>query len=113
MAICSPYAGPALIERSEKNDQGGLLADMFRAAQDRAGTILTRENFDPRWMKQFQRQMRRIGEMSPYNWDELTAYYQKKGWLGKLDECARTGPRGLWRGRVPCQVVAGAREEAW
>ena len=86
MAICSPYAGPALIERSEKNDQGGLLADMFRAAQDRAGTILTRENFDPRWMKQFQRQMRRIGEMSPYNWDELTAYYQKKGWLGKLDE---------------------------
>ena len=32
MAICSPDAGPALIERTEKNDQGGVLADLMSSA---------------------------------------------------------------------------------
>ena len=30
MAICSPYGSPAAIERSEKNDRGGVLADLYR-----------------------------------------------------------------------------------
>ena len=85
MAICSPYGSPALIERSERNDRGGVLADLARIA---FSDMSERDGYDPRWIKTFQRKMKRVGEIAPYDWDQLTKYMQSQGWLGALDKDA-------------------------
>ncbi len=84
MAICSPYATPKFIERTEANDRGGILGQLLQRANAVDANIKTREGFDQRWLKDYQQILRNT---LPMDWDQLTEYYLKNGWI-KVDKGA-------------------------
>lgn len=84
MAICSPYATPKFIERTEANDRGGILGQLLQRANAVDANIKLREGFDKRWMQDYQQILRNT---LPMDWDQLTEYYLKNGWI-KVDKKA-------------------------
>ena len=86
MAFCSPNATPKFIERTEENDRGGILGRVLRQANEVDNNIKPRKGFDAEWMGDYQVLLRNT---LPMDWDQLTEYYIKEGWITPLKAASK------------------------
>ena len=76
--ICSPYATPKFIERSESVDRGEWLGQALKNAEASGLYTKVREGFDAEYIRNATAH---LGQMLPMNWDDLNNYFVKNGWL--------------------------------
>ena len=88
MAVCSPYAKPRFIERTEANDRGGILGRILNRVNDLGENIKLREGFDAKWQKQYQRY---LSNVLPMDWNELTDYFVSQGAITKDGKLGKVG----------------------